>query len=550
MTKPTATGNLASTPFCELLIYALRQTLTGSLVLECPDRGKHAMLFATGRAVKARVGDPRLRIGELLVARGSIDIDAQRAAESGAEGELFGQRLIAQGATSADHVSEALDAQLYEQIAWLARTPRATAFAYFDGVDLLASWGAEPRLLDPLAAIWQAAQSNSPEERIAQACHGLGGRTLRLHPASRIGRFGFGNRERPLLDVLRMKPQTMAELEQSGLCELGALQRVLYVLALTRHLDTGEAPLGVTVGTRPIPAPGQAPATRRRSSAVMPAAAAQPPETGSPQKEESAARREVAQTGRFASKEEIQDKHRAIEKQNHYEVLDIAANATAAQISSAFGALARRFHPDRLSPDLAQLKDMAMRVFSRVSEAHRTLSHPSAREDYDRSLGAGTGSEEDQEQAQVVRVLKAAEAFQKAEILLRKRDLDGAERFASMALAGDPDQPEYAALHAWIRARKAGASEADVAASLDVLKQAVSKQGNNVKIRYYFASVLKLSGHDNAALREFRFVAENDPSNLDAAREIRLRDIRKNAPPPEPAPGEGGGGLFGRLFKR
>jgi tetratricopeptide (TPR) repeat protein len=550
VTKPTATGNLASTPFCELLVYALRQGLSGSLVLECPDRSKHAVLFAAGCSVKARVADPRLRLGELLVAQGSIDADAQRAAESGAEGELFGQRLIAQAAVSAEDVSAALDAQLYEQIAWLARAPSATAFAYFDAADLLANWGAEPRQLDPLAAIWQAAQSNSPKERVAQACQGFGERVLRLHPASRIGRFGFGSRERPLLDVLRMKPQTIAELEQSGLCELGTMQRVLYVLALTRHLDTGEAPLGVTTGTRPIPVPLQAaPATRRRPSAVMPAVAPEQPVADAPSKEEeAAAQREVSQTGRFAGRDEIQDKHRTIENQNHYEVLDIEANATAAQVASAFGALARRFHPDRLSPDLAELKDMAMRVFSRVSEAHRTLSHASSREDYDRGLATGEGSEVDQEQAQVVRVLKAAEAFQKAEILLRKRDLEGAERFAAMAIAGDQDQPEYGALHAWIRARKVGATEADVSASLEVLKQAVSKQGNNVKIRYYFAGVLKLAGHVNAALREFRFVAENDPSNLDAARELRLHDIRKNAPPPEPAPSEGG--LFGRLFKR
>jgi curved DNA-binding protein CbpA len=546
VTQPTATGNLASTPFCELLVYALRQGLSGSLVLECPDRTKHAVLFAAGCSVKARVADPRLRLGELLVARGSIDASAQRAAESGAEGELFGQRLIAQGAVSAEDLSAALDAQLYEQIAWLARAPSATAFAYFDGADLLANWGAEQRQLDPLAAVWQAAQTNSPKERVAQACLGFGERVLRLHPASRIGRFGFGSRERPLLDVLRMKPQTIAELEQSGLCELGSMHRVLYVLALTRHLDTGEAPLGVTTGTRPIPVPTQAaPATRRRPSAVMPAVAPEPSGAGA---QEAAAQREVSQTGRFAGKDEIQDKHRTIENQNHYQVLDIEPNATAAQVASAFGALARRFHPDRLSPDLAELKDMAMRVFSRVSEAHRTLSHASSREDYDRALASGEGSEVDQEQAQVVRVLKAAEAFQKAEILVRKRDLDGAERFASMAIAGDPDQPEYAALHAWIRARKVGATEADMSASLDVLKQAVSKQGNNVKIRYYFAGVLKLAGHVNAALREFRFVAENDPSNLDAARELRLHDIRRNAPPPEPAPSEGG--LFGRLFKR
>ncbi len=550
MTKPTATGNLGNTPFCDLLVYALTQTLSGSLVLECPDRGKHAVLFEQGCAVKARVSDAQLRIGELLVARGSIDGAAQRAAEAGAEGELYGQRLIAQGVVSAEEVSMALDEQLYQQLAWLSSAPPGTAFAYFAGVDLLATWGAEHRHIDPLAAIWLAVQANVPQDRLAQAMRALGEKTLRLHPASRIGRFGFGGRERPLLDVLRVKPQTLAELRATGLVETPTLERLLYVLTLTRHLDTGEAPLGVTTGTRPVPAVLAPNAQRRRapSSAVARAIAPSAPEPAEPAPEpkaDPAARREVSQTGRFASRQEIEEKHRKIEEQDHYEVLEIERGASAGQVAAAFGALARRWHPDRLGPDLSDLKEVAMRVFTRITEAHRVISHQNSRDEYDRSLDTG-GSDVDSEQAQIVRVLRAAEAFQKAEILVKKRDFDGAERFASVALAGDKEQPEYAALHAWIRARKPGISEADLNVSLDVLKAAVAKQANNVKIRFYFAGVLKLAGHDAAALREFRFVAQNDPANLDAARELRLHDIRRQNPP-EAAPSEG---LFGRLFKR
>ena len=550
MTKPTATGNLGNTPFCDLLVYALTQALSGSLVLECPDRSKHAVLFVEGCAVKARVGQAQLRLGELLVARGSIDGAAQRAAEAGAEEELYGQRLVAHGAVSAEELSQALDEQLYQQLAWLSSTPPGTAFAYFAAVDLLATWGGEPRHIDPLAAIWLAVQANAPEERLAQAMRTLGDKTLRLHPASRIGRFGFGSRERPLLDVLRVKPQTLAQLRATELVETSTLERLLYVLTLTRHLDTGEAPLGVTTGTRPVPAALAAGAQRRRaSSAVVRAiapAAPPPPEPAPEPQPEPVVRRELSQTGRFASRQEIEEKHRRIEEQDHYQVLEIERDASAGQVAAAFGALARRWHPDRLSPDLSDLKEVAMRVFTRITEAHRVISHQNSREEYDHSLDTG-GSDVDSEQAQIVRVLRAAEAFQKAEILVKKRDFDGAERFASIALAGDKEQAEYGALHAWIRARKPGIPDADMNASLEVLKAAVAKQANNVKIRYYFACALKIAGHEASALREFRFVAQNDPSNLDAARELRLHDIRRQNPP-EAAPGEGG--LFGRLFKR
>jgi curved DNA-binding protein CbpA len=389
-------------------------------------------------------------------------------------------------------------------------------------------------------------QLNAPKERVAQAMHGLGGKMLRLHPASRIGRFGIDSRERPLLDVLRMKPQTLAELQSTGLSDAPSIERLLYALMLTRHLDTGELPLGVSAATRPVMI-AAIPTRRRASSAMMRAVAppAPPPEPEPEPEPAPPAKKELLQTGRFASRQEIEEKHRKLDELNHYEVLEIDPAASAGQVAAAFGALARRWHPDRLSPDLADLKETAMRVFARITEAHRVISHQGSREEYDRSLGAGD-SAEDGEQAQVMRVLRAAEAFQKAEILVRKRDLDGAERFASVALAGDKDQPEYGALLAWIRARKAGVTEADIQQSLEVLKAAVQKQENNVKMRYYYAGVLRLAGHEGAALREFRFVAENDPSNLDAARELRLHDIRRHNPPEQPA----SEGLFGRLFKR
>ena len=145
-------------------------------------------------------------------------------------------------------------------------------------------------------------------------------------------------------------------------------------------------------------------------------------------------------------------------------------------------------------------------------------------------------------------VLRSAEAFQKAEILLKKKDLERAEEQARLAHEGDPEQPEYAALYAFIRARRPDAKEEDLATSLAMLKKAIAKQGNNVKIHYYLACVLKASGQTAAAIREYKYVAQNDPSNVDAAREIRLHEMRKGNSKQPPAAPEAG--LFGKLFKR
>jgi tetratricopeptide (TPR) repeat protein len=595
MSAPSATGNLTSTPFCELLVYGLSQALSGSLVLECPDRTKHAILFAAGVPAKARVAHTGTRLGQVLLALGSVEEEALRLALEADTEELLGQRLFARGALEPNALGSALSEQLLRQLSWLSGAPPATAFAYYAGVDLLEDWGGEPVRIDPLTAIWRAIEGHAPRERVAAVLAGLADKTLRLHHDSRVARFDFNVRIRGLLDVLKVKPQTLPALEATRLLDSVSLHELLYALVLTRHLDTGVAPLGVIPGARVeiTPRPGGSSANRfavrpgqsqmgfavrpgqsqaGQKAVVAPPATAQaplPPAVARAAPAAHAAARPAAaravapataaavaplasarasldalQTGRFLSREEIESKLANVNHLSHYDLLDLPVDATLEQLAQAFPSLARRWHPDRLSPEYADLRDGLTRVFARMTEAHRVLGNPSTRQAYDETLG--TLAEARQEQKQVELVLRSAEAFQKAEILLKKRDLEGAEQLARLAHEGDPDQPEYAALYAWIRSRRPDATEEDIAASLGMLKKAIAKQTDNVKIHYYLACVLRAAGQAGAAMREYRHVAEHDPSNVDAAREIRLHDMRR-AHSKQPAADPG---LFGKIFKR
>jgi len=278
--------------------------------------------------------------------------------------------------------------------------------------------------------------------------------------------------------------------------------------------------------------------------AVAPAAVRAPAPEPVPSKPGERPAPEALQTGRFLTRGEIESKLHGFDALTFYDLLEVPADATAEQISQAFPNLARRWHPDRLSPEHAEMREVVTRVFARMTEASRVLGNLNSRKQYDESLG--TRDAEQVEQEQVFQVLRAAEAFQKAEILLKKRDPEGAEALARIAHEGDPDQPEYAALYAWIRARRTDASEQDILTSLAMLKKALAKQTDNVKIHYYMACVLKLAGQHGPAMREFRHVAEHDPNNVDAAREIRLHDIRKGNSKQPPADAS----LFGKFFKR
>lgn len=70
---------------------------------------------------------------------------------------------------------------------------------------------------------------------------------------------------------------------------------------------------------------------------------------------------------------------------NHYERLGVSRNATHAEIRTAYRALARRLHPDRLT-GIAESEKINSTDMHSVNAAWHVLSDPARRAAYDRSL--------------------------------------------------------------------------------------------------------------------------------------------------------------------
>ena len=94
-----------------------------------------------------------------------------------------------------------------------------------------------------------------------------------------------------------------------------------------------------------------------------------------------------------------------------------------------------------LSHSVPDLRDLAMRVFARMSEAHQVLTNDEQRKEYERLMREGGAAPDEQEMVQ--RVLRAATSFQKAEVLARRSNYEEAEKFAALAVESDPEQAEY-----------------------------------------------------------------------------------------------------------
>jgi curved DNA-binding protein CbpA len=542
---PSAQGSLQQTPLLHLLVYALDRKLTGTLVLEDPERRKHALYFDAGVPVKVRPAEPIQRLGDLLLELGYCSEQAVKQAleRALAEKKLFGEVLVADGALERETLLEALSEQVSRSITTLGALPPETAFGYYEGINYLQRWGGtDSAPVAPLALIWRVAREHADPLQVAHFLGRIGDGVLRLHVEAPVNKLGLDSRTQSAIDVLRAKPQPLSELLGRELLDLDTARRLLYTLLLVRYIELPGA--GTPIGIEPI-APratiSPRPASVTPQAASAPAARARPAAAPSPESE--------------ALRKEIQ--RRAEESgQTYYELLGVPPEATVTTIQGAFFQLAKAWHPDRLPAELADVRELAARVFSRMSEAHQVLSDPERRKEYDAKTADGGQDAEEQEQVQ--RVLRAHTSYQKALVLMKKHSMEAAENEARRAAEDDPEQADYVGLVAWLEAMKPGARLDLLIADLD---RAVHMEENNLRVRWFRGQLLKRIGRENRALADFRYIFERDPRHVDAQREIRLYEMRrgssrKSDPPPKrpsdpPAAGsEKSGGVFGRFFKK
>lgn len=610
--EATAEGNLQATPFGHLLVYLLDRGMTGSIVLQEASGEKHAIWFEAGAPAKVKTARPVTYLGQVLVEQRAITREVYERTLQGAlhERKLHGQVLLETGAIEVRALRDALREQLARQVLWLFKLAPTTLYGYFDQVNLLERWGAPEGLRTrPLALIWRGLRRHASAAEIEAVIARLGDRAIELHVDAPIRRFKFESSEQTLIDVLRAKPQSLSSLVGSGLAPAEDVKRLVYVLVILRQLELGvpgAEPVGVDevpsssrmqvapVAGRssipdaerprtPVPSargsipdvehiiPSQRPSGDHRLATPMPVSSSLPPGARISSPVPASPRASVAPGGSSSppvgsGTAEARLELTALTNRlsgTYYEVLGVPSDASTSVIQNAFFTLAKKWHPDRLRAELADLKEQATRAFARVSEASQTLSDQEARRIYDASLVADTANAEEAEQ--VHKVLKATNAFQKAEVLLKRGALALAEKEALLAFEGDPSQADHVALHVWIQAQKPNADLTSLAVQLE---KAAKTEPNNLRVRWYRGQLLKRLGRARDALLDFKFIAERDPRHTDAHREVRLYAMRRGNRPPSDPPrtpsqpagpdSQGGrkssppkpGGLLNKLFKK
>jgi len=562
---PTASGTLAKTPLLHLLLYAMDKKLTGTMEIFAPDKRNVVMLFAEGEPSKVRTSEPVAYLGQVLHELGHVDEEqlnqslAELAKLKVAGPKLHGEVLMEMGVIDRAKLRTGLAEQIGRKLRHAAGMPAESAYAYYDGFDALRGWGgSDSRGVDPSPFLWGMLREYTPWEHVNAALAKVATSPLRLARGADIARLKLAREEAAAAELLRLRPLRGVELARAATLNERTGQLLAYLLLVTRQVDVlppanSLLPSGRRIST-PSPPISMTPRTTptRTSRPPVPAKSTPPPPPPSLSPEH------------LARWLEITDRAANIDRADYFMMLDIARDAKREDVETAFFALAKRWHPDRLPPELAPMRLPCSRVFARMSEAHTTLTDPESRKRYMKLVAEGSGSPEMQET--VAKVIEAAQTFQKAEVFLKRNDLAQAETFCRQALEADATQPDYLAMYAWLLSLKPeNQSFEKTVESIRMLDKAVAMNDLCEKACYWRGMLYKRVGKPDLATRDFKRVVDLNPRNIDAAREVRLHQMRggrgSNPPPPmarsstpppkaKSAEARQKGGLFGRLFKK
>jgi Flp pilus assembly protein TadD len=233
---------------------------------------------------------------------------------------------------------------------------------------------------------------------------------------------------------------------------------------------------------------------------------------------------------------------------DHYQILGVDRDASEAQLRSAYFALARRLHPDRLAAlDIRDMDEQAQQVFARINAAFSILGATDRRAAYDAELGRGGARVAAAEQAEAeklaARIFGAEEAYHQGEVALRRQNHAAAVEHFRRAAELNPQEGEYHALLAWAVWCHASDQAAVTAEVRRMMNKAIALAPNNATVYFYRGMLARQLGQEETAEQCFRKVLELRPDHPEAGLELRLLEARRKTADKQ-------GGLFGRLTRR
>ncbi|MBN2341449.1 MAG: DnaJ domain-containing protein [Deltaproteobacteria bacterium] len=502
--KPIAQGNFSKTPFAHILVYILTKELHGTLEVRDGARAI-SIYFRNGCPAKVQSTEPGMRLGEVLEQMGKLT--PKQIQESLEEvkrtGELHGQALVRMGfVDGATLVAGITEQMIFKMIT--AFTFSTGEYAFYEGINLITKGPSELVSLDTLTLLMVGIRKYGPKLNLAPYLASLADKSFYVNDVEPLRKLRLDANERLICRKLLESPQDLMSLKKWDAVDVHVLQGVLYVLLITKTLK-------VISKEEVASSRVQLPQITLDSMPPEPEKSSYPPEVQ-------------------AMRDEIQKRAALISSQNYYEMLGIERNAGNADIRKAFFKLAKNFHPDRSAkPGLEDLREALAYLFANLSEAHSTLNDIDSKGMYDASLSDtrtspnSAGNVESDEEAEVRRIIEADRMYQKALVLMRQQKNTDALNLVEQAFDNCPEEAEYIATRAYLKMLLGKEKPEDL---ITVFREAERTNPKSERIHFYFAQVLKNAGRTNEAKKHFKEAATINPRNIEAAREVRIIEMR------------------------
>jgi curved DNA-binding protein CbpA len=553
-------GNLGDDPLPTLLHQLFGQKATG--ILRIQNRaGRHDVYLRLGYPVAVTLPGSAELLGKVLFEMGILDEATykQTLAELPPPGMRYGDMLIHKGLCSDEQMRMALKAQVRRKLHRLFFLSDGT-YEYIPEEHDQGVQNKESLRVHPARAIYHGVRSAWNADRLKGALFLLENRAIKCTLDNEgVARYGVGPDDGRVAELLRRGYWTLGDVVDASGLPPQPVHALVYALYITDGLDIKNAADVPRLRKKSDP-PG---APNASGSGVSPLPSANPPV------EPSGAYKLPANAFKFPSpphtasqllrmpappgvtgldqgppdvdsvRKQLTAKAAVVEEQNLFEVLELPQTATKDEVKQAYFVAAKRYHPDRLvSMGLESLRPDVEKIFRRVSEAYGALYDDARRSEYRATLGKPRENDAEAH-AKAMRMLEAEMAFRRGELALKKNDFFGAIRELEQSAALNPQEGEHLAYLTWARVCAGQTSHADAKA---LFNQAIKLSPRCARAYYYLGISLKEEKDVDRAYNMFKKAHELDHRLLDAEREMRLINMRREKE-------KSSGGFFDRFRK-
>ncbi|MGH7288346.1 MAG: J domain-containing protein, partial [Myxococcota bacterium] len=219
-------------------------------------------------------------------------------------------------------------------------------------------------------------------------------------------------------------------------------------------------------------------------------------------------------------------------------VLGVERAAGDEEVRAAYSELAKRTHPDRYATASAAVRRVAEEVFGMVSAAYEAIADQASRLQYLRDEAGRRQLAQEIDEGQ--RAVRAELEFQKGEVALRARRPDLALTHFQTAVDAYPDEGEYHAWLGWALHLTAPGNPVTLKKAFTHVHKARKLAPDRAKPYLFLGRLYLAEGRSEMAERMLSKTVQLDPDCLDALRELRLLNLRR----------EKAKGLVRRLLRR